>query len=601
MVESTEALIGRAFIAVIGDIDKASTYIKEAEGIMNSLLDDSIKQTLNLDLLWIKSFIQFLKTNYNKAEELAKDSLKLAKKVKFGNKLYLAGIYMLLGRINLALGKRTKALDHAMKSLECNKELNRPVAIAHDYSLIALIYFIEGDLDQALQYCKRSLSIKEIVNRSKLYVLNTLAQIYHYKGKVNRALKYQLQAVALADELNMTDQLITNLINLGYYYKTIGNSNSAIESFERALILGEKWGIIQKIAHSLMLLIWTYIDEKSREKANRYYSRLSYLYYKTKEKGEIDLYKWDLLSKAYMMKTSTRLRDRIEAQALFKELINKVGGEGIFINMGNLCDLLLEELSINNDPEILDEITPLITKSLEMAEEARNYYWLAETKLLQAKLALIQLNMEEAKRLMVQAQRVAELHGLNLLAWRISSEHDNLLEQIDTWDRIEKDEAPISERIKLASTQGILERIQGKRAIESSEPVEEEPILLLIMDNSGTTYFNHPFVANWDYDDLFSSFISAFNTFSDEIFSNSIDRIRIGENTILVNPVEPFLACYVIKGQSYPALQKLNRFTETIRENSEIWQALNKSVKTSEMLELDKPSVLKTVINEIFA
>ena len=94
--------------------------------------------------------------------------------------------------------------------------------------------------------------------------------------------------------------------------------------------------------------------------------------------------------------------------------------------------------------------------------------------------------------------------------------------------------------------------------------------------------------------------MSAFNTFSSEIFSKSIDRIRIGENTILINPVDPFLACYVIKGQSYPALQKLTRFTKVIRENSEIWQALNKSAKTSEMLELDKPPALKTVIDEIF-
>lgn len=120
------------------------------------------------------------------------------------------------------------------------------------------------------------------------------------------------------------------------------------------------------------------------------------------------------------------------------------------------------------------------------------------------------------------------------------------------------------------------------------------------MDNSGATYFNHTFAAIWDHSDLFSSFMSAFNSFSDEIFSKSIDRIRIGENTILINPVEQFLACYVIKGQSYPALQKLTRFTKAIRENPEIWKALNKSVKTSEMLELDKHPTLKSVIDEIF-
>jgi hypothetical protein len=121
------------------------------------------------------------------------------------------------------------------------------------------------------------------------------------------------------------------------------------------------------------------------------------------------------------------------------------------------------------------------------------------------------------------------------------------------------------------------------------------------MDNSGATYFNHQFASNWDHSDLFSSFMSAFNTFMDEIFSKSIDRIRIGENTILINPVESFLACYVIKGQSYLALQKLSRFTEAIRKNSEIWEALNKSVKTSEMLELNKPPTLKTVITDIFS
>ncbi len=147
---------------------------------------------------------------------------------------------------------------------------------------------------------------------------------------------------------------------------------------------------------------------------------------------------------------------------------------------------------------------------------------------------------------------------------------------------------------------GVLNRLQGKQAVEPPVLVNEEPILLLIMDNSGSTYFNHLFAENWDYSDLFSSFMSAFNTFSNEIFSKSIDRIGIGENSILINTVEPFLTCYVIKGQSYPALQKLTRFTEVIRENSEIWQALNKSAKTSEMLEIDNTHILKSVINEIF-
>jgi hypothetical protein len=81
----------------------------------------------------------------------------------------------------------------------------------------------------------------------------------------------------------------------------------------------------------------------------------------------------------------------------------------------------------------------------------------------------------------------------------------------------------------------------------------------------------HTDIGDWDLDDLFSSFMSAFNTFSKKIFSNSIDRVKIADNTILVNTIEPFLACYIIKGQSYPTQPKLVRFTEAIRANSEIW------------------------------
>ena len=210
------------------------------------------------------------------------------------------------------------------------------------------------------------------------------------------------------------------------------------------------------------------------------------------------------------------------------------------------------------------------------------------------------LKLNDARQFLTTAQKIADEYGLTLLAQEISYEHDNLLEELGTWQSFKEEKVSVSKRMRLAAVEGVMERMLGKRTVEPQTIVDEEPILLLIMDNSGATYFNHTFIANWDHSDLFSSFLSAFNTFSDEIFSKSIDRIRIDENTILINPVESFLVCYVIKGQSYPALQKLTKFTEAIRENPEIWQALNKSVKTSEMLGLENPPVLKTVINEIF-
>jgi len=208
--------------------------------------------------------------------------------------------------------------------------------------------------------------------------------------------------------------------------------------------------------------------------------------------------------------------------------------------------------------------------------------------------------MGDARRYLTQAQRIAEDHSLQLLARAISREHDKLLEQLDEWEDLKRKKASISERMDLASLDITMDRMQGMRAIDPPVLVEEEPVLLLIMGEDGVPYFNHSFIEGWDDQDLFSGFMSAFNSFSSELFSKSIDRIKIDENIILLKPVESFMVCYVIKGQSYPALMKLTRFSDAIKWKPEIWGALNKAVKTSEVLELHNPSSLGDVVNEIF-
>ena len=54
---------------------------------------------------------------------------------------------------------------------------------------------------------------------------------------------------------------------------------------------------------------------------------------------------------------------------------------------------------------------------------------------------------------------------------------------------------------------------------------EEIPVLLAIMKKEGITIFSYPFHEEWTFDSqLFSGFLTAFNTFSGEIFAASLDR-----------------------------------------------------------------------------
>ncbi|GAG40823.1 unnamed protein product, partial [marine sediment metagenome] len=252
--------------------------------------------------------------------------------------------------------------------------------IANTLSLFGKIYSSEGKYDLAVKYCKESLSLNRENNRDRIDVLNTLAEIYYFKNELNRAVKYQKQAVAIAEEIKMTDAIARNLLTLAKFYRVKGDNDLVINYAEQCLILSEKWGLTHWMAQSLMILIGTYIDEKSREKADRYFSRLTELHNQAKEKGDWDFPQAFLASKAYIMKSSTRMRDRVEAQSIFKELINRgrsiyFGEEGLIFNLISLSDLLLEELSIYNDLEILDEVNSCITKILEIAEKENNYFW----------------------------------------------------------------------------------------------------------------------------------------------------------------------------------------------------------------------------------
>jgi len=304
-----------------------------------------------------------------------------------------------------------------------------------------------------------------------------------------------------------------------------------------------------------------------------------------------------------VLKTSKDSNNLKEAENLLVQIVEDEITEPEFFVLAliSLCDLFLGELSTSNDPETLKKIDPIITRLYKIAEKQHSHLWLAETKLLQAKLALIQMKIEEGQKLLTQSQRIAELHGLNLLAMKISSEHDKLLKQIDVWNTLKIENAPMSERVKLASIEGVMERMQGTRTVEPPKLTPEVPVLILIIVEGGVPIFSHPFGKELSFeDDIVSSFLTAFNTFSAELFSKGLDRAKFGEYTILMDSIEYFSICYLFKGQTYMAKQKLSQFTDHIQSNKSIWEPLNRSYRTNETLELKDIPSLESLISEVF-
>ncbi|MHA2054689.1 MAG: hypothetical protein ACW99F_13950, partial [Candidatus Hodarchaeales archaeon] len=403
----------------------------------------------------------------------------------------------------------------------------------------------------------------------------------------------------LAESDNFYDHFVQFQTSMGMHYFTKGEYDLALEYLEPSLSLAEKMRNANSILFSLIFLVNVHLQRDAIKEVQKYLERLKR--YESEWENRSLTHTYLLLKAVFLLETGGSIF-REEAETILKQVSTNTTQPTLnAAALIYLCEFYLEDLNQSKDTGILKKITPLIAEIYKISEEQRLYRNLAEAKLLQAKVALIQMDFEETQRLLTQAQRVAEMYGITLTAQKISSEHDNYLEKLNEWKKLKEKDVPISERIKFAEVDGVIERLQRRRVIEAQELEDEEPIVLLIMDKSGISYFNHPFIENWDSDWIFSSFMSAFDTFSSEVFSESIDRIKIGDNLILVNPIESFLVCYVIKGQSYLGLQKLNRFSKAIKDNSEIWETLNRATQTGEALELDKPRSLGVVVNEIFA
>ncbi|MHA2038236.1 MAG: tetratricopeptide repeat protein [Promethearchaeota archaeon] len=466
---------------------------------------------------------------------------------------------------------------------------------------------IIGRNDLALQHIEKCLEmVKKHVKFLFLepFILGFMGGIYVDKGGLREALKVQERVL----ELSLGDSYTTkanksgSLMSIGSIHYQKGNLDLAIEYYEKSLKIMEEIKFMILIGIVYDRLIEATLDKGTPKLANEYLMRFQQ--FNEKNEGLLSAVFFDL-SRARILKSSTRTRNRAEAEQILKKISEEPSTNflPIFITpvLITLCDLYLQELKTTNDLEIIEDIQPLISRLLKESERTNSFSLRSQALFLNGKISMLQLNMGDARRYLTDAQQIADSHGLQLLAREISHEHDKLLEQLDRLGGSKKTEMTPSERMNLASFDDTMNLMQGKREINAPKLVNEEPILLLILTNGGVLIFSHSFDDEWIFDsELFGGFLSAFNTISDEVFSEGLDRVKFGHHTVLIESVADFSVCYLYKGQTYLAKQKLANFSSLVQEDASIEQILEKFEKTSQVLQIKDFPFLKPLITQIF-
>jgi tetratricopeptide (TPR) repeat protein len=552
----------------LGQTQKAFKEAQKGEDLLQKNNYFSSIENINkkqAKFLWLKGLLHQREGDLNEAFQCHQKSYKIFDSLDCN----LDAAYCLnaLGVIDMKRGNLKGALEYFKKCLQINKKLKNTRGIAQQYNNIGVIYREMGELDQALKYIQKDLALRQDSGeqRDVAYSLCNIAMVYQLKGDLDQALKFATESLEIREKIEEESTIAYTLRVIGDIHQKRGEITKAYEAFQKSLQLNRKLHDDIAIAESLYKLIILASENKLGE-TEKFLEELQTIAEENDNKLIEQQYQ---IAKAIILKSANRTIKRAKAQEIFLEVSQKevVKNELTVYAMINLAELLLEELQLTSNKEVLKEFKTLIGKLLEIARNQHSSHLLALTYLLQSKLSLLEFNVNKAQELLTEAQQIAITKNLNRLAMKISNEYDLLLDQLEKWDEISKRKSSISERVELTKLDQILTEIIQKGAVDVPAVSSEEPIFLIILTKDGLTFHSQKFVSQKEPDDmLVAGFLTAINSFMKETFAakGNIERIKHQEFTILFIQEGDFIFCYVFKGQSFSALQKLEEFIEEV-------------------------------------
>jgi tetratricopeptide (TPR) repeat protein len=508
-----------------------------------------------------------------------------------------------LGIIYRKKGALNQALDYYHRSLTIRRLLDNKLDIVATLNNIGIIYMFQGDLNRALNHYQDALNILEEVGH-KQYIAainNNLGNIFFDKGELDKAFTHYQRSLTLWGELGHQQYNAYGINHLGKIHRRKGELKEALTLYQQALVLLKEIGNKLDISITLFDLFSIALDKNDPQLAHEYLQDLKHI--KEQENNKIIDQRYHV-AQALLLKNDERSRMRARAEEMFVQVINEevIDHEITEYAMLNLCELYIENLKLTNEKSVLTEVQALVLRLLDVAKQQHSHWLFAEAYFLRAKLFVLDLNIEKAREFLGQAQIIAEERGMKSLAIRISYEHDVLLQEIPKLVELGKREASLSERLEFANLDQLIKRLTQMRLLEIPELKEEEPVLVLVMAENGLSLFSKPFLPEGEINpQLFGGFLSAIHSFSEAVFSRSLDRALLGEYTLVMKSENPLLMCYICKGQAFSALQKLNQFIQQTAKSDKYWNALTRVSQTGRTLEESDYASLDQLANSIFS
>lgn len=477
-------------------------------------------------------------------------------------------------------GELPAALEYTLESVAIRERLGDKISMAACYNNLGVFYNTQGETDLALTYQKKGLAINEELNSPGdiATCLNNIGVLYRDRGELSMALEYHKRGLAILQELGLEWDISFSLYNLGLCYQALGVYDLANEHLQKSLDIRLHAGNDALTTSTYLSLLMLNTESGHIHEAEQQYKLMKAICSK-KENADNKLIALRCRTGlAVILKSSERAMKKIKAQGIFQQIVDQpmVNHTLTTFALLNLCELLIMELRTTGNEAILVEVKDLAKHLLEIAQDQHSFILFAETCLLLSKIASLEMHAKESEILLYQAEITAIEKGMRKLEHKAVRERDALLDQSTKWNDLNARNGSLTERLELTQLEDLIVAMIKRRAFGYDEE-EEEAMLLLILTASGHPVYSYCFAGEKEYNEqLIAGFLSAFATFSEEALaaSGSVERITYEDCTLIVKQKGDLNFGYMFRGESFGVVQKVNKFMESIRGRTTIWDKL---------------------------
>ncbi|MFX1367132.1 MAG: nitrilase-related carbon-nitrogen hydrolase [Promethearchaeota archaeon] len=356
-----------------------------------------------------------------------------------------------------AQGLLDEALEYSNRQMRISEELGEKRYLGWANFNVGFIYFYKGNLDKALHYATIGGQIfEEIGHEEGFHFIQTLiGSVYRSKGEFDKAMVYYQKVVSSYNEATKTGRSLPHSYcvafrDIGTIYLYQNRLEEAIDSLEKGLSLHKarckyRNSVIDyEITVANLYSVYAKIEMGNTSQLQEHLDDI---------KQTAEQYTWlDVFSKtteAFILQHKPRAKDKAKALELYEQVINeKFDYElELFIQV-NLGELLLDELKLYGEKAVLNELQEVLERISGTANKQRSITSLIWLYLLQARLAVIEGDVDHAGSLLNRAKAISDEKGLALLSRKVEKQQTQLSSQLEEWKDLFLRNSSIHEQIE---------------------------------------------------------------------------------------------------------------------------------------------------------